>query len=200
MFDAKSRIFGFGHGFQSRSKAIENLGVALVADGMSTNLPAVFQSDSRQFFEHFRIGQLQARILGIVGIWLEEQGTSRAHCAVDKNLDGSQLKTPFGLPLDGRLTGAEGLSNALIEYLAAGLPSVATTVGGNGEVVAHQERGLLVPARSPFALAAAMERLLRRPDLAAQYGKAGRSFVERELTIEQLAQRHDRFYREVLEG
>jgi glycosyltransferase involved in cell wall biosynthesis len=95
---------------------------------------------------------------------------------------------------------AEGLSNALIEYLAAGLPAVATTVGGNGEVVAHQERGLLVPARSPFALAAAMERLLRRPELAAQYGKAGRGFVERELTIDQLAQRHDRFYREVLEG
>lgn len=95
---------------------------------------------------------------------------------------------------------AEGLSNALIEYLAAGLPAVATSVGGNGEVVAHQERGLMVPAKSPFALATAMERLLRRPELAAQYGKAGRAFVERELTIEQLAERHDRFYRDVLQG
>lgn len=95
---------------------------------------------------------------------------------------------------------AEGLSNALIEYLAAGLPAVATQVGGNGEVVAHGERGLLVPARSPFALAAAMERLLRKPELAQRFGAAGRSYVERELTVEQLAERHDQFYRELLEG
>lgn len=95
---------------------------------------------------------------------------------------------------------AEGLSNALIEYLASGLPAVATQVGGNGEVVAHGERGLLVPARSPFALAAAMERLLRKPELAARLGANGRDFVEHELTLELLVERHDGFYREVLES
>jgi len=93
---------------------------------------------------------------------------------------------------------AEGMSNALIEYLAAGLPAVATQVGGNGEVVAHGQRGLLVPAKSPFALAAAMERLLARPELAATYGGAGRQYVERELTLDLLAERHDRYYRQVL--
>ena len=51
---------------------------------------------------------------------------------------------------------AEGLSNALIEYLAAGLPVVATDVGGSGELVANGERGLLVPKASPVCLASAM--------------------------------------------
>ncbi|MBS2026521.1 MAG: glycosyltransferase [Deltaproteobacteria bacterium] len=94
---------------------------------------------------------------------------------------------------------AEGLSNALIEYLAAGLPTVASDVGGSGELVADGERGLLVPAANPTALAHAMERLLERPELARGFGGAGRAFVERELTVEQLVARHDAFYREVLQ-
>jgi glycosyltransferase involved in cell wall biosynthesis len=93
---------------------------------------------------------------------------------------------------------AEGLSNALIEYLAAALPSVATRVGGNGEVVSDGERGLLVPPRDPGALAAALERLLQDAELAQRLGPGGRAFVERELTVERLVDRHHRFYQQVL--
>ena len=94
---------------------------------------------------------------------------------------------------------AEGMSNALIEYLAAGLPAVATDVGGNGELVVDGERGLLVPPRSPQALARALARMLGAPAWAAERGAAGRRYVARELTLERLAQRHDRFYRQVLD-
>lgn len=48
----------------------------------------------------------------------------------------------------------EGLSNSLLEYMAAGLPVIATNVGGNREAVG--DAGILVPARNPEALAAAM--------------------------------------------
>ena len=47
---------------------------------------------------------------------------------------------------------AEGFSNALLEYMAVGLPTVATEVGGNREIIQHQVNGLLVPPDHPDAL------------------------------------------------
>ena len=50
----------------------------------------------------------------------------------------------------------EGLANAVIEYMAARLPVVATKVGGTSELVIHGETGLLVPPNDPRALAEAL--------------------------------------------
>src|SRR5262249_56746103 len=50
---------------------------------------------------------------------------------------------------------AEGMSNALLEAMAAGRPVVATAVGGNTEVVTDGETGLLVPPANPAAIARA---------------------------------------------
>jgi glycosyltransferase involved in cell wall biosynthesis len=72
----------------------------------------------------------------------------------------------------------EGLPNAMLEAMAAARPTVATAVGGTGELVVHEQTGLLVPAADSAALANAMLRLLRAPDLAAAYGRAGRARVE----------------------
>jgi len=55
---------------------------------------------------------------------------------------------------------AEGFSLALVEALAAGLPTVATNVGGAGEVIRDSEGGLLVPPADSAALAAALNKLL----------------------------------------
>lgn len=54
---------------------------------------------------------------------------------------------------------SEGSPNVLLEAMAAGLPIVATAVGGSVELVADEDTALLVPARSPKALCAAIERL-----------------------------------------
>jgi sugar transferase (PEP-CTERM/EpsH1 system associated) len=72
----------------------------------------------------------------------------------------------------------EGISLALLEAMARGLPVVATAVGGNTEVVVDGETGLLVPPQSPAELAAAMLKLYRRPELARQMGAKGRKRVE----------------------
>ena len=56
---------------------------------------------------------------------------------------------------------AEALSNALLEYMAAGRPIVATDVGGNKELIAHGKNGLLTPVEDPIALAKAVCDLLR---------------------------------------
>jgi glycosyltransferase involved in cell wall biosynthesis len=61
----------------------------------------------------------------------------------------------------------EGLPMALLEAMAAGLPCVATAVGGIPELLA-QERGLAVPAQDPAQLAQAMAQLVRSPELRAR--------------------------------
>ncbi len=78
----------------------------------------------------------------------------------------------------------EGLSNALLAAMAAGLPCVATDVGGTREAVAEGETGLLVPANDPPAIAAALRRLIDRPDEARRMGKEGRRKVLRDFTAE----------------
>jgi len=69
----------------------------------------------------------------------------------------------------------EGTSNSLIEAMASGLPVIATALGGNREVVVDGRTGILVPPRDPGSLAAAMIRLLSRPDEAARMGEQGKA-------------------------
>ncbi|HVR28433.1 MAG TPA: glycosyltransferase [Thermoanaerobaculia bacterium] len=94
---------------------------------------------------------------------------------------------------------SEGLSNTLIESLAAGVASVATDVGGNAEVVEDGVTGFLVPPSDPASLAAAIGRLLERPDLAASFGAAGRRRYERGFTVDRMVQQTIRLYRRLLE-
>ena len=67
----------------------------------------------------------------------------------------------------------EGLAHVLLEALIVGTPSVATSVGGNPEVVIDGENGRLVPTENPQALADAIRDLLDAPDLRARYAEAG---------------------------
>ena len=64
----------------------------------------------------------------------------------------------------------EGLPNVALEASAAGVPVVATAVGGTPEVVADGETGFLVPPGSPTAIAAKVGELLRDPRLAYPHG------------------------------
>jgi glycosyltransferase involved in cell wall biosynthesis len=68
----------------------------------------------------------------------------------------------------------EGLSHVLLETLSVGTPAVATRVGGNPEVLTDDVNGLLIPSEDPAALAAAIQRLITDPALAARLAEAGR--------------------------
>lgn len=73
----------------------------------------------------------------------------------------------------------EGLSNTILEYMAAGLPTLATDCGGNRELVKDGETGRLVSAETmPAAVAEAWISLLRNPGKAAEMGRRARAFVE----------------------
>ena len=71
----------------------------------------------------------------------------------------------------------EGLSNSILEYMAAGLPVVATDCGGNRELVLDGKTGFLVQPGDPAAIASAMEKLLADSEQAARMGAQGRSLV-----------------------
>lgn len=94
--------------------------------------------------------------------------------------------------------GAEGLSNVLLEAAAAGVPVVATNVGGNGEAVQDGVTGLLVPPRDPQALARAICYLLDHGELAAQFGAAGRERIVRYFSMERCARETERLYLDLL--
>jgi glycosyltransferase involved in cell wall biosynthesis len=93
---------------------------------------------------------------------------------------------------------SEGMSVSLLEGMASGLPVVATRVGGNPEIVAHDETGLLVPPADDVALARAMLRIWRDPELGRSMGAAGRARVERHFDIRRMVADHEALYLELL--
>lgn len=88
----------------------------------------------------------------------------------------------------------EGLSNAILEAQACGLPVVATRVGGNPDLV-DSDCGVLVPPRDPSALANAMASLLRDPDTCARMGAAGRARVMAHHSLEAMTRAYANLYR-----
>jgi glycosyltransferase involved in cell wall biosynthesis len=87
----------------------------------------------------------------------------------------------------------EGVSLTILEAMAAGLPVVATPVGGNPEVVVDQETGLLVPARAR-ALAEAVSGLLHDPRRRRVMGDAARWRVIRHFSIARMVDDYARAY------
>jgi glycosyltransferase involved in cell wall biosynthesis len=68
----------------------------------------------------------------------------------------------------------EGLPRAIIEAMFAGLPVVATDVGGSAELVENGATGFVVEPRNPRALAEGLQKLLDDPMLRRKMGEAGR--------------------------
>jgi len=92
----------------------------------------------------------------------------------------------------------EGTPVALIEAMAAGRPVVATAVGGTADLLGDGERGLLVPAASPSALAEAILRTLAHPEESARRAAAARDYVLAHHSVDRLLHDIDELYRELL--
>lgn len=92
----------------------------------------------------------------------------------------------------------EGLGVAVIEALAAGLPVVASRVGGIPELIDDQGTGLLVPPQDTAALAVAIERMVHDPQWAKTLGTKGQAFVQARFDVSVMAQANESLYHELL--
>ncbi len=88
----------------------------------------------------------------------------------------------------------EGFPNAVIEAMGAGLPVIATNVGGIPDAIAHGRTGLIVPPHQPEALGAAILELARDPVRRGEFGRLGRQKIEAEFSLPLCADRYVRLY------
>jgi glycosyltransferase involved in cell wall biosynthesis len=92
----------------------------------------------------------------------------------------------------------EGLPLSVLEAMAAGVPVVATAIGGTDEVVRDGETGTLVPPADPLALAAAITRTLADRDQAKRLAAGAREFVAREYSVQSMVGAVSRLYDSLL--
>lgn len=93
---------------------------------------------------------------------------------------------------------AEGFSNSILEYMAAGRPVVATDVGGAKEAIVEGETGYTVPSGNDQLMASAVVSLLRDPEKANLMGERGRRVVEEKFSTRILLQSTEALYENLL--
>lgn len=93
---------------------------------------------------------------------------------------------------------SEGLPMSLLQAMSLGLPALCTDVGGMQEVLRLSGSGLLTPMGDSVAMADAMVRMARSPEMCVLFGQRAIEAFEREFTLEQMAAAYERLYRGVL--
>lgn len=92
----------------------------------------------------------------------------------------------------------EGISNTILEAMACGLPVVATSVGGNSELVEDGLTGTLVPPADPEAMAQALLAYFEDNAMARSHGEAGREKIEAQFSMEAMVRGYMGVYDKVL--
>jgi glycosyltransferase involved in cell wall biosynthesis len=110
--------------------------------------------------------------------------------------DSAEVLGSFDLFVQPSLYESQGL--ALLEAMAAGVPAIASDVGGIGDVVRNEETGLLVPPAEPEALAGAILRLAGSPDLALRLTQGASRRVREHFSLDTMVDAYARLYRELV--
>lgn len=93
---------------------------------------------------------------------------------------------------------AEGFSNSILEYMAAGRPVVVTNVGGAAELVSEGETGYLVSSGDDTEMAARLISLLRDPDRGRRMGENGERLVKEKFSCAAQLARTESLYERLL--
>jgi glycosyltransferase involved in cell wall biosynthesis len=93
---------------------------------------------------------------------------------------------------------SEGLSNVILESMAAGKPVVATDVGGNSEMVMDGMTGYLIPPANSDAMTNAILNLLENSDKAKAMGSEGKKVVLAKFTVEAMVKSYENLYRSLM--
>ena len=182
--------------------------------GLPENIPAIIvvarlapEKDLTTLLQAFRLIRQQ---LPMTELWLAGDGPERADLERTSHALGLSTHTRFLGARDDvhRLLQAadvcalpslsEGLSIALIEAAASGLPIVATDVGGNHEVVNPPDGGQLVPVGNPAAMAKALLTILLNSKLSAAMRQAARHHAEKDFGLMQMADSYITLYQNAL--
>ena len=97
------------------------------------------------------------------------------------------------------ITHSEGLGSAVLLAMSAGVPVIASQVGGLPEIIRHRENGLLVD-NVPAEIAAAIRQVRQDPALAGRLGAAARRTVVERFTVDHMVRRTMEVYRQVIAG
>ncbi len=143
--------------------------------------------------------------LGLVGDGSQYEAVARAvqEAGLERDvwLPGSRNDVPellAGLDVFALPSFAEGISNTVLEAMAAGVAVVATDVGGNAELIAPEESGVLIPAGDPSALAEALARYRDDPVIVANHGVAARARAVEHFSIDAMVSAYTATYDRVL--
>jgi glycosyltransferase involved in cell wall biosynthesis len=139
-------------------------------------------------------GPLREELLNLV----EHLGISERVRFLGYRTDSRALMGLMDLLVVPSLT--EGSPLIVLEAMAAGVPVVASAVGGIPDQVRHGREGILVPPDDPDALGDALGALLRDPAYARRLGEAGRRRTENEFSHETLVRRIEAVYRAAIDG
>ncbi len=138
---------------------------------------------------------------GEYGVEFERLVAAREWCVFGGMISRAELREEFrhasivALP-----TNEDNCPMVVLEAQAAGLPVMASNVGGVPDLVEDGVNGLLTDPTSPESMAKAIERLLAEPELVASLVSNGRRQAREKFHPQVIAQRHLEVYREVMGG
>lgn len=92
----------------------------------------------------------------------------------------------------------EGISQTIMESMAAGKPVIATRVGGNVDLVKNGVSGILVPAKNPKKMAEALLKLLNNKKLREKMGKEGIKRAKEKFNIKRVVKEYEQVYEQLL--
>ncbi len=94
----------------------------------------------------------------------------------------------------------EGISNAILEYMALKKPVIATDCGGNREIVVHEQTGYLVPENNPVLLAQHILEVFHDPENGKLLGKNGRKKLEQEFELNVMVDKYQKLYEQITDS
>jgi glycosyltransferase involved in cell wall biosynthesis len=138
------------------------------------------------------------RLVGKGGLEQEMEAMAR-RLSIDQTVEFcGQVDDPFPLLRQSDIfvlpSSAEGMSNALLEAMAHGLPCIVTDIAGNNEVIQHEQNGLLVRPNDERDLAHAIARLAADQALRERLGLGALRAVENGYSIDSVADRYIALY------
>ena len=91
----------------------------------------------------------------------------------------------------------ESSPNALIEAMGIGMPCIASDVGGIVDLIENEKNGIRVPPQDPTALAAALHRVLTKPDFARELGRNARASIQQKFDSAASIRKLEGIYRQL---